>query len=102
MPATQTEGMGWGGGVGCHVDFKQTWKGAEWFRANVAKPANLAEVWGRGKHGWADVPFVGFNELAGQNEEAEKWLPGLTFSGLVYLRKPVPVPQTQFIWFIEA
>lgn len=58
MPATQTEGVGScgggggrvgvgvEGGAGCHVGFKRTQKGARRFRANAAKPANLAGVWG--------------------------------------------------------
>lgn len=77
---------GWGVvgevGGGCHVGFKRTQKGAQHFRVNVAKPANLVGVWGWGKHGWADVPFVGINELARQSKEGERRLPGLTSSGL--------------------
>lgn len=81
---------GWGVvgdvGGGCHVGFKRTQKGTRRFRANAAKPANLAGVWGWGKHSRADVPFVGLNELAGRTEEGrragERRLPGLTSSGL--------------------
>lgn len=82
---------GWGvvgmrRGGGCHVGFKRTQKGTLSFRANAAKPANLAGVWGWGKHSQADVPFVGLNELAGWCEEGrragQRRLPGLTSSGL--------------------
>ena len=94
-------GMGWGG---CHVSFKQTQKGTRCFRANTAKPANLARVWGWGRHRRADVPFVGLNELAGWSEEGRRagekkaarpdllWPPSRC--------QPVPGRQTQFICFI--
>lgn len=80
------KGWGGGGGDGYNVGFKQTQKGTRRFRANAAKPANLAGVWGWGKDSRADVPFVDLNELAGRSEEGrragERRLPGLTSSGL--------------------
>lgn len=48
------------------------------------------------------MPFVGLNELAGQSEEGEKKLPGLTSSGLYLSAQPMPGRRIQFICFIAA
>lgn len=60
----------WGKKIVMSASTKPPKKGTESFRASVIKPANLAwgRVWGWGKHSWADVPFVGLNELAGLGE----------------------------------
>lgn len=88
----------------CHLQINPPKKGTECFRVSVIKPANLAwgRVWGWGKHSWADVPFVGLNELAGLGERKAARLdllwprPSLSFS--LCMCRPLPGWQARFIY----